>query len=139
MYEQNNLNNQTIYNTQRNNNFVLSSNQLDYINEHNNNDACGDTSLYKTNSCGKHNIKCNKRLQKNTQFYSLICCLNSIYIDNYYILKYKGYDFLNNKTHFIYSYVYKFSTFYDNVKKNKNLYVSTSEILEKKASYPFSI
>ncbi|CRG98486.1 conserved Plasmodium membrane protein, unknown function [Plasmodium relictum] len=87
------------------------------------------------NDYSKTRINNNKMKKKKNQF-SLICCINSMYIDNHYILKHKEINFLNKKTHFIYSYVYKICNYYEQIKKNKNIFISTNELIEKKSIIP---
>ncbi|CAD2098687.1 conserved Plasmodium protein, unknown function [Plasmodium vinckei lentum] len=84
----------------------------------------------------EHNNDEQKPKRKTTKKFSLICCLNSIYIDKYYILKYKIYNFLKLKTHFIYSYSNKICNYYEHLKANKKNTISAKEFLEQKKLIP---
>ncbi|SCO63729.1 conserved Plasmodium protein, unknown function [Plasmodium berghei] len=99
------------------NNRDVSNNMIRDVNHENNNDE-------------------KKSKRKAPKKFSLICCLNSIYIDKYYILKYKIYNFLKLKTHFIYSYSNKICNYYEHLKENKKNTISAKEFLEKKMLIP---
>ncbi|KJP85373.1 hypothetical protein AK88_05000 [Plasmodium fragile] len=76
--------------------------------------------------------------KKRRGAFTPLCCLNSMYIDRYYMLKHKGSDTLRRKAHFIYSYSYQMCRMYEQVKKNPHVCISTSEFLEKKNTIPLT-